>query len=89
VKPGFNQATIDFNPISRILTLTVAKSEIEKNQPDKLEYIESRKMVSFEEDWKAPEDIQEALGGDLPVTIKVGDYPVIFNNGYYSFFFQV
>lgn len=89
VAPGYNQVTMSFNPVSRIITLTVAKAEIEKNQPDKLEFIESKELVHFEEDWDIPDDIRRDLGEDAPSTIKEGKYPVLLNNGCYSFFIPV
>lgn len=88
-KSDFSPATLGFNLNARILTLTFLHKDVEVAQPKKLSYLADKKFVTFEEEWEIPDEIQSALGDAAPTVVAAGEYPIIFNNGYYSIFMPV
>lgn len=54
------------------MDIQLSRSQIQKEQPDKLVYFEGKNSVTFEEDYTFPPDIQEALKSDHPLTVPAG-----------------
>lgn len=64
--------SLSYDQSVNTMDITLSKTTIEKEQPDKLQYFEGKDSVTFEESYTFPDDIQRALKADHPLTIPPG-----------------
>ena len=75
--------TLEYDNEAGLMVLTLSKAVIQKEQPDKLPYFEGQDIVTFEEAFTLPKDVQDALKSDKPLTIPTSTCPLVIQGDSY------
>lgn len=69
---GSLNASVAYDSDKEIMDISIPVKFIEQEQPDKIQYFEGQKSVTFEEEYKLPLEVQEKLKAKHPLIIPEG-----------------
>lgn len=78
---GAVNGTFEVNEERGSMIICIYESDIQKVQPDKMQYFKNKSTVIFAEEIPMTEEINSAIQATNPVRIKKGEYDLSYKNG--------
>lgn len=81
-------SSFSYDDSLKVLTINFIEAEMEKDQPEVVDYMRCNSCYEFDAEFILPDDLWKALGASEPLVIKKGSYPVAYKEGVYSITIQ-
>lgn len=81
---GSMSCVYKYDVAGRTFTIEFSQTELVSRNPSKLEYFQNKTIVSLEEDFVVPVDVQNLITAKNTITLKKGNYKLSAQEGKYT-----